>query len=100
MSSSSTPHDALFKATFTQPDLARSELELVLPGAVLAHLDLATLEVCAGSFVDDALRHAHTDLLYRASIRGAAGGEALVYVLFEHHQPSTVDCRCGCSGTS
>jgi predicted transposase YdaD len=59
-----SPHDALFKAAFGQPDIARSELELLLPSEVRALLDLSTLEVCPGSFVDEELRHAHTDLLY------------------------------------
>jgi predicted transposase YdaD len=75
--------------SFGQPDLARSELELVLPPEVKVHLDLATLEVCPGSFVDDDLRHAHTDLPYTTRTR--VGGEALVYVLPEHQ--STFDAR-------
>ena len=77
-----SPHDALFKATFGQPDIARSELQLVLPADVLAHLELATLEVLPGSFVDEALQHTHTDLLY--AVRSKRGPEALVYVVFEH----------------
>jgi predicted transposase/invertase (TIGR01784 family) len=84
-----TPHDALFKAAFGQPDLARSELELVLPLEVQAHLDLATLDVVPGSFVDEDLRHAHTDLLYRVKTRG--DGDALVYLLMEHQ--SKFDAR-------
>jgi hypothetical protein len=51
-----SPHDALFKSTFEQPDIARSQLELVLPAAVRAHLDLATLEVHPGSFLDRELQ--------------------------------------------
>ena len=77
-----SPHDALFKAAFGQPDIARSELEFLLPPAVRAQIELATLEVAPGSFIDDELRHAHTDLLY--TVRTTSGGEALVYVLFEH----------------
>jgi predicted transposase/invertase (TIGR01784 family) len=78
-------HDALFKAAFGQPDIARSELALVLPPDILAHLDLSTLVVTPGSFVDEELRHAHTDLLYSVRIKGdARDPEALVYVLFEH----------------
>ena len=77
-----SPHDALFKAAFGQPDIARSELELVLPPSLTAHLDLQTLAVSPGSFVDEELRHAHTDLLY--AVRTTAGPEALVYILFEH----------------
>ena len=78
----SSPHDALFKAAFGQPDIGRSELELVLPADVRAHLDLATLQVEPGSFVDEALQHTLTDLLYR--VRTTEGADALVYVLFEH----------------
>lgn len=76
------PHDALFKTAFGQPDIARSELELVLPSEVRAHLDFATLDVCSGSFVDEELRHAHADMLY--TVRTTTSREALVYVLFEH----------------
>jgi hypothetical protein len=78
----SSPHDALFKASFGQPDLARSELTLVLPSAVRACLDLRTLTVCPGSFVDEDLRHTHSDLLY--GVRTTQGNDGLVYVLFEH----------------
>ena len=84
-----TPHDALFKAAFGQPDLARSELELVLPLEVQAHLDLTTLDIVPGSFVDDDLRQAHTDLLYRVKTR--TDGDALVYLLMEHQ--STFNAR-------
>jgi hypothetical protein len=84
-----TPHDALFKAAFGQVDVARSELDLVLPADVRRQLDLATLEVCPGSFVDEELRHAHADLLY--TTRTADGRDALVYVLFEHQ--SSFDAR-------
>jgi len=77
-----SPHDALFKAAFGQPEIARSELELVLPPEIATHLDLASLAVCAGSFVDEELRHAHTDLLY--TVRTTTNDEAFVYVLFEH----------------
>jgi predicted transposase/invertase (TIGR01784 family) len=77
-----SPHDALFKASFGQPEIARSEFDLVLPPAVRAHLDLATLALCPGSFVDEDLQHTHSDLLYAVRLR--AGGEGLVYILFEH----------------
>ncbi|HEY3815652.1 MAG TPA: Rpn family recombination-promoting nuclease/putative transposase [Polyangiaceae bacterium] len=77
-----SPHDALFKSTFGQPDIARSELELVLPAEVRAHIDLETLTVHPGSFVDEELQHTHTDLLY--GVRARAGQQALVYVVFEH----------------
>ena len=79
---SSSPHDALFKSTFEQPDIARSQLELVLPADVRAHLDLATLEIHPGSFRDAKLEPTYTDLLY--AVRTLAGEQAFIYVVFEH----------------
>jgi len=76
------PHDELFKASFGQPDVARSEIELVLPAAVREQLDLSTLVVRPGSFSDPTQPLAEADLLY--AVRTRAGGEALIYVLFEH----------------
>jgi hypothetical protein len=49
---------------------------------VRIHLDLATLVVRPGSFVDEELQQVHSDLLY--AVRTTAGGEGLVYVVFEH----------------
>jgi predicted transposase/invertase (TIGR01784 family) len=77
-----TPHDALFKAAFGQADIARSELAHLLPHDISSHLDLATLSVTPGSFVDEDLQHTHSDLLY--TVRTKTGDAAFVYVLFEH----------------
>ncbi len=76
-----TPHDALFKATFSQIPHAIEELRHVLPTALLATMDFSTLTVEPGSFVDEALRARYTDLLYSLKLDGR---DARVYVLFEH----------------
>lgn len=76
-----TPHDALFKRIFSDPRHAAAELRAILPAATLAALDLSTLRLQPGSFVDDALRSRHTDLLFSVTLRGRP---ALVYVLLEH----------------
>jgi predicted transposase/invertase (TIGR01784 family) len=75
------PHDALFKAAFSQVDLAAEELRCVLPAALVARMDFSTLSLEAGSFVDEELREQHTDLLYSVTL---AGQRALAYILFEH----------------
>lgn len=80
--STPTPHDALFKAVFGQPEHARGALRAVLPAAIAEALDWATLAACPGSFIDPRLNGQHTDLLF--SVGWRAGGDALVYVLFEH----------------
>jgi predicted transposase/invertase (TIGR01784 family) len=79
---SSTPHDALFKAVLGQPEHARGTLRAVVPPTLAEALDWQTLTLHPGSFVDEALTHQHTDLLYSVTWRD--GGEALVYLLFEH----------------
>ena len=81
-----TPHDALFKHTFSDPQHAAVELRAVLPLALTRQMDLDHLRVESGSYVDEALSERHSDLLYSVPF-GAR--RALVYVLFEHQ--STVD---------
>jgi predicted transposase/invertase (TIGR01784 family) len=75
------PHDALFKAVFSQVELAAEELRCVLPPELVARMDLSSLSLEAGSFVDEQLRERHTDLLYSVQL---AGRSARVYLLFEH----------------
>ena len=76
------PHDALFKVVLGQPEHARGVLRAVVPPVLAEALDWQTLTLRPGSFVDAALRHQHTDLLYSATWRN--GGEALAFLLFEH----------------
>jgi putative YhgA-like transposase len=78
----STPHDLLFKAVLGRPEHARGALRAVVPPMLAQELDWSTLTLRPGSFVDSALAHRHTDLLYTAAWHD--GGEAFVYFLFEH----------------
>lgn len=78
---SQTPHDALFKWTFSDAGRAAAELCAVLPAEVLRRIDLTTLEPCPAEVVDKALAASYSDLLFRVRIAGKAG---LLYVLFEH----------------
>ncbi|HEY8376622.1 MAG TPA: Rpn family recombination-promoting nuclease/putative transposase [Nannocystis sp.] len=75
-----TPHDALFKAAFSNLDLARDALTHIL-GPLAAELDLANLTLVSGSFVDEALRNRHADLVFSTTL---AGQPVLVYILYEH----------------
>jgi predicted transposase/invertase (TIGR01784 family) len=80
------PHDTLFKRVFSHVGHAEGELRTVLPAALVERLDFSTLRVCPGSYVDEASRWRHTDLLYSVRL---GDRDAFVYVLFEHQ--STVD---------
>jgi predicted transposase YdaD len=75
------PHDALFKWTFSDPVRAAAEFRAVLPPEIQQVVDLSTLELCPGEFVDEELRHSYSDLLFQARI---ADSTSFVYLLFEH----------------
>jgi predicted transposase YdaD len=76
-----TPHDALVKAIFARPEHAAGYLRHLLRPALAARLDWSTLRHCSGSYVDQALRARHSDLLFSVTCDGA---EVLVYLLLEH----------------
>jgi predicted transposase YdaD len=82
----SNPHDALFRKTFANVANAADELRAVLPPALLALVNLATLRLMPGSYVDAALATSQSDLLFSAELDGKP---ALIYILFEHQ--SSVD---------
>ena len=82
-----TPHDALFKVTFTKLRHARGLLRQLLPAVFEAEVVWDTLRIESGIAVsDEDLDEQRMDILY--SVR-AAGKRVLLYVLAEHQ--STVD---------
>jgi predicted transposase/invertase (TIGR01784 family) len=76
-----SPHDALFRRIFGVPANAASQLGAVLPPDLADRLDLSRLAPVPGSFVDEALRWRHSDVLFTAPLDGH---DAFVYVLIEH----------------
>ncbi|WP_434044558.1 MULTISPECIES: Rpn family recombination-promoting nuclease/putative transposase [Sorangium] len=76
-----TPHDALFKSTFSQPEHAAAALRQVLPAALAARIDFASLALQSGSFIDEELAASQSDLLFSARL---AEAPLFIYVLFEH----------------
>lgn len=76
------PHDRFVRAVWSQTETAASFFAHYLLLELVARLDLATLEVTQESFVDEALRAHHTDLLYQ--VRLADGTAAFIYLLLEH----------------
>ncbi|MEI7702240.1 MAG: Rpn family recombination-promoting nuclease/putative transposase [Planctomycetia bacterium] len=78
----SNSHDSFFKQAFGQQDYARSFLLSTLPAEIAQCLNLSVLEPSPASFVDENLRQAHSDLLFRTQL--ADGSDAAVYLLFEH----------------
>jgi Putative transposase, YhgA-like/Domain of unknown function (DUF4351) len=83
------PHDSFFKSLFGDVRNAAEVLRTALPPRVSAHIDWDSLQVVSASFVDDALKQRHGDMMYRARL--TQGGETFLWVLFEHQ--STVEER-------
>jgi predicted transposase YdaD len=65
---SSTPHDALFRRTFADPEHALGLLRSMLPPALAAAIDWNSLRLCDGTFVDPSLAERRTDLLYTVKL--------------------------------
>ena len=83
------PHDALFRATFSDLDCARSQIALLLPKNVLAELELSTLEISDATYVGSKLKQSRGDILYRVCARsGRVGYIAILYEHQSHFDPS------------
>lgn len=82
MSDLPNPHDRFFKELFAQPETVADFVQYYLPKALVAAIDLTTLEVVKESFIDEELRQYFSDLLLRVRLK--SGGEAFIYILLEH----------------
>lgn len=76
------PHDRFFRESFGRLEIARNYLEEYLPVPVQNLLNLDTLTLQQGSFIDPAMQEHHTDLIYQVELN--TGDPAYIYFLFEH----------------
>ncbi len=76
------PHDKYFKAVFSIRELAVELLELVLPPKLLELLDVQSLTLALGSFVDEQLKESFSDLVYLARLKNDQ--TVCISFLFEH----------------
>lgn len=76
------PHDKFFRDSFGRVEIARNYLEEYLPADVRALLDLDTLLLQDGSFIDETMQEHQSDLLYQVQM--IDGRVAYIYFLFEH----------------
>ena len=58
------PHDKLFKAVFSEPDVVASLIEDLFPPELAQSLDTSTLALANGSFVDEELAEHFADLVF------------------------------------
>ena len=76
------PHDRFFRDSFGRPEIARNYLEEYLPTDLRHLLDLDSLILQDGSFIDETMQEHQTDLLYQTQLNN--GDTAYIYFLFEH----------------
>jgi len=57
-----------------------------LPAALVTRMDFSSLELCSGSYVDDALAGSRSDLLLSVQV---SSKPALLYVVFERQAAPT-----------
>jgi predicted transposase/invertase (TIGR01784 family) len=87
-----TPHNNFFHFALSHLPNARGLIETQLSQAALAEMNLDTLQLQTGSFVDADLREKFSDLLFSVelnnSVADGASKQTLVYFLFEHKSQS------------
>lgn len=87
-STTSTPHDAVFKHFLSYPETARDFLDIHLPATLRGICDLSTLKLESGSFIEDNLRSRYSDVLWSLNTKE---GDGYIYVVIEHQ--STADAH-------
>ena len=80
--STPTPHDALVRALLEDPERAQALIRDHLPNDITALIAPEPPEILNGSYVDEALRGSHSDLLMQVTL--TSGKPAFLYVLVEH----------------
>ncbi len=81
-----SPHDKLFKSAMADLRVAREFFEHYLPPSVQEAIDLNSLELEQGSYIDQSLKLSNSDLLYKINIGEKPG---FLYLLCEHQ--SSID---------
>jgi len=76
-----SPHDKLFRETWSNVEVARDFLLHYLPEKVLNVIDLDTLEISKESFVEKELKDYFSDIFYKINLEGEPG---YIYFLLEH----------------
>ena len=82
-----TPHNNLFTFTLSHIPAARSLIETRFPAAVVEQLDLDSIVIESGSFIDPSLAEKFSDVLLSVKLKRSPTGShqrVLTYFLFEH----------------
>lgn len=86
-SSTTTPHDAVFKTFLRHPETARDFLDIHLPTGLRQRCDLQTLKLEPTSFIEEDLRAYYSDVLWSLKTEE---GDGYIYVVIEHQSTPDV----------
>ena len=67
------PHDRFFRASMANPRMALEFLQHHLPAHVAELVDLNSLKIMPGSFLDETMKQLMTDILYSVKFNGKPG---------------------------
>lgn len=76
------PHDKLFKAAFSQPDVVASLIESLFPATLRQAIRLDSLVLTTNSYIDDELNEHFADLVYDCLLDD--GMPVQIALLLEH----------------
>lgn len=76
------PHDKLFKATFSHPEVVASLIEDLFPSELSRHLRVESLVLTTNSYIDDELNEYFADLVYDCAFDD--GVAIQIALLLEH----------------
>lgn len=82
------PHDNFFKNSLSNLKVAKEFFQQHLPTEAQQQLELNSLELQSGTYIDQALKHTASDILYKVNYIDGTGS-AYLYILAEHQ--SSVD---------
>lgn len=80
-STTSAPHDAVFKKIMSYPEMARDFLAIHLPDTLRQMCDLSTLRLESTTFIEKDLRAYYSDVLWSLKTNE---GEGYIYCVIEH----------------
>ncbi|WP_260863818.1 Rpn family recombination-promoting nuclease/putative transposase [Citrobacter sp. Marseille-Q6884] len=81
LSTTPTPHDAVFKKIISYPEVARDFLDIHLPVTLRKICDLQTLKLESTTFIEEDLRAYYSDVLWSLKTRE---GDGYIYCVIEH----------------
>ena len=77
------PHDRFFRGAMSDPEVALAFIKRHLPSEIIGKMELSSLQLMPGSFIEEDFSESLTDVLYKVSVDGKPG---YIYTLIEHQR--------------